>query len=565
MSELINYYFSQDGLFVIPVEHLSREGLTPEYRQTLLQKTVLGATWVDLFERAFKVYWARLEELFARAPAFWFPPRVQHICIVTDSKRVRPYFQPFHKSAWLLYMEDFDPRISNVEFAVFQFLQVERMSLLQQVAPVLGSNLGYWLTRTDGEIRDFCRACGRSQRPDFYAYRALAKAMPWIRGLHHDVLRPLPEMPEQSMMTVPGSGLRFPRSRQPDVDRLFQSWVRAIEGVAENYYQAHHNKCTKSVLALCEWLAEKHPRLLLMGRGGRILWDMEKPRVMDHLRQELSGAASAAVESLHADLSVIDRHCTNFINALTHPEKLPRPQPHSADQNGLSYMHIERREVAYNIHEEGMQRLREPAPAYERLMLGARTIHEWGHLAVEAGWVPIKEGCEQEHQNLLGQTAMLFDEIIDRAPPALIRLCAHSIARQAAPFNSPGAAFTALSLARMEDFQANLLSQRFLSRFETETYVRNNVRTHINDYPRDAYFQRLARYVYEYQYLGFSRLEDPWGFFMKSTWFHEQYLKPGVLSEALFQQLVALVGRICATYAVDERWFNSKGLEVQSW
>ena len=35
-----------------------------------------------------------------------------------------------------------------------------------------------------------------------------------------------------------------------------------------------------------------------------------------------------------------------------------------------------------------MERLHGPPLPYARAMLGARTVHEWAHLAVEAGWVP---------------------------------------------------------------------------------------------------------------------------------------------------------------------------------
>src|SRR4029077_20269193 len=65
---------------------------------------------------------------------------------------------------------------------------------------------------------------------------------------------------------------------------------------------------------------------------------------------------------------------------------LPAPDADSA-QSGYSYLHRERGLIAYNLHEPGMERLRGPALPFARAMLAARTMHEWAHLAVDAGWV----------------------------------------------------------------------------------------------------------------------------------------------------------------------------------
>ena len=132
MTWLTDYYFSEDGMFVIPVEHLSRDGLTDDFRSVLRERASLPAGWTELFEDAFRAYWTRTAELSAQTSMYWFPPRVQNVCVVTDPLHVRPYFQPFYKSAWLLYASDFDPAESNVEFGAFQFLQAERMGVLAQ-------------------------------------------------------------------------------------------------------------------------------------------------------------------------------------------------------------------------------------------------------------------------------------------------------------------------------------------------------------------------------------------------------------------------------------------------
>lgn len=71
------------------------------------------------------------------------------------------------------------------------------------------------------------------------------------------------------------------------------------------------------------------------------------------------------------------------------------------------------------------------------------------------------------------------------------------------------AALTRLLLTRMPDYQANLIARRFLSVAEHETYVRHNVRTLRAQYPPARLWRMLIRYLYEYQYLGFSAVGDP--------------------------------------------------------
>ena len=111
-------------------------------------------------------------------------------------------------------------------------------------------------------------------------------------------------------------------------------------------------------------------------------------------------------------------------------------------------------------------------------------------------------------------------------------------------------------LSRIEDFQSNLLSQRYLDPEERETYIRNNLRSLVHDLPRESFFERLARYAYEYQYLRFSAVGDMRAFFMRTTWFAEQYLEQRILSEEAFDRLLDRMARICDTYAVDEAQFS---------
>ena len=78
-------------------------------------------------------------------------------------------------------------------------------------------------------------------------------------------------------------------------------------------------------------------------------------------------------------------------------------------------MHRARRLLAYNLDEPGIDRRHGPALPYARAMLGARAVHEWAHLAVDAGWVPLAvPAATFEHR--LGALAAQLDAVVARAP-----------------------------------------------------------------------------------------------------------------------------------------------------
>jgi hypothetical protein len=212
--------------------------------------------------------------------------------------------------------------------------------------------------------------------------------------------------------------------------------------------------------------------------------------------------------------------------------------------------------VAYNLHEPVMQRLREPGVPFERWMLGARTIHEWGHLAVEAGWVPVPEQRRGEHAAVQAELAQLFDSIVAESPAALRTHAATRLAELRARTGSAGQALVAQILGRMSDWQSNLLAQRYLSAEERETYVRNNVRPLLSELDSTQLFQALARYAFEYQYLAFSSSPAPRAVFLASTWFSEQFLARGVLGESRLEELLDGVGRLCRCHELDASRFR---------
>jgi hypothetical protein len=115
-----------------------------------------------------------------------------------------------------------------------------------------------------------------------------------------------------------------------------------------------------------------------------------------------------------------------------------------------------------------------------------------------------------------------------------------------------GAGLLQIPLVRMADYQANLLARRYLSRAELETYIRNNVYCLRWTSPPAAFLQRLVRSVFEAQYLELSLVADRRRYLLSSTWFDQDYLHSGTISESQLEELLSLVQRLCAAQEVDD-------------
>jgi hypothetical protein len=182
-------------------------------------------------------------------------------------------------------------------------------------------------------------------------------------------------------------------------------------------------------------------------------------------------------------------------------------------------------------------------------------VHEWAHLAADAGWVPPVRGVSELEARVAAFAAEM-DTVIATAPRAIRALTGADLAALAAEGPTAAGALARVLLARMPDYQANLVARRFLTLEEQEVYVRQNVRALRRDYPPTRLWRMLVRYLYEYQYLAFSAVEDARTYFLRSTWFDQDLLESGVLDDATFDRLTASVAAVCACYAVDDRWFR---------
>jgi hypothetical protein len=310
-------------------------------------------------------------------------------------------------------------------------------------------------------------------------------------------------------------------------------------------------------MELADWLAAEAPPLVVTGERNRIVWDPDAPATLDPLRHELAGADAVAVRAIHADLEVVASHTRAFHAALVDPGALPAP-PANTEQRGYTYLHRERQLIAYNLHEPGMERLAGPPLPYARHMLGARTLHEWAHLADAAGWVP-RTVAPARFTELRGALAAELDATIAAASPRVRDLTCADVA-DLATAGSPGRALTRILLTRMPDYRSNLVARRFMSDAERETYLRHNVRTLRPEYPPHRLWRMLVRYLYEYQYLGpglgSPAITDARAYLVHSTWFDEDFLASRALSEERFDALAEAVAALCACYAVDESRFR---------
>src|SRR5882672_9949712 len=545
-----DYYFDDPRLILVPTEHLTAEGMTAEFSALLAARRGWSPERLSLFDAAFSLYWKRSAALAARTRT-WLPPRRRHVALVTDPLSVRPYVQLLNSSAWMLYEADFDPALSHPEFAAYLLVHGDHMAVSGEVTTAAAQTAAWWLERTDEECEAFAAAAKRSSRPDAAAFRGLAGAIGWLRQLRHETLRPLVVLSPHR--AIPGTGLLVPRALEAEPPALVACSTRAARDALEAYRAAWRAPDAAAVAALCDWLATDAPRLLVTGRNGRIVWDPEAPDGAGVLRDELREADGVAAHAIAADLQVIARHTRAFHAALVAPDALPAPAPNT-DQSGYSYLHRERRLIAYNLHEPGMERLAGPPLPYARHMLGARTWHEWSHLADRAGWV-LRTAPAARFTELKRALAAELDAVIAAAPPRLRDVTRPDVAELAAG-GSAGAALTRIVLGRMPDYRANLIARRFMSDHERETYVRHNIRTLKPEYPPARLWRMLVRYPYEYQYLGpglgSRAIADPRAYLVHSTWFDTDFFASGALDESRFDGLATAVAHLGACYEVDE-------------
>jgi hypothetical protein len=550
-----DYYLDDPRLVLVPIEHLGPTGMDAAMAALLVEHAGWTAASVTLFDAAFALYWTRGTAL-ARRTSTWLAPRRRHVAIVRDPVSVRPYVQLLNTSAWMLYASDVDASLSHPELAGYLLAYGDRLAVSREVTTAAVETAAWWLERTDAECAAFAEAAARSPRPDGDAFRALADALPWLRRLRHETLRPMvvvsPHRP------IPGTGLLVPRALEAEPPALVGRWTAVARRTLAEWRAAWRSGDPAAVSELCEWLRDDAPPLLVTGTGNRVLWDADAPDRIGPVRAALRTGDAVAVRAILADLRLVAERTREFHAALVDPAALPAPAPNT-DQSGYAYLHLPRGRIAYDVDEPSMERLVGPPLPWARHMLGARVVHEWAHLADRAGWV-IRTATRERFAELRRALAAALDATIAAAPSPVRRAAAVDVAALAeAADGSAGRALVRILVSRMPDYRANLIAWRFMRPMERETYLRQNVRTLRLDYDASRFWRMLVRYLYEYQYLG-ARLgsptiTDPRAFFIESTWLDEDVLRAGVVDDAGFDTLAAAVAELCASYAIDETKF----------
>ncbi len=541
---LDDFYFADPRVTLIPVEHLTPEGIAATFAATLRERCGWSEAQLELFDAGFATYWERLAAL-ARRGRDLSPPRRRNVAVVTDPDAVRPFASLLNTSTWTLYACDVDPDRSDAELVAYLLAHGDRMTETGEVTLPAVHLASWWFERSPEERAAFAEAARASTRPDAATSRAIADAIPWLRELRHRPLRP----PRAGThRPIPGTGLLVPRALEQQPDRLATACREAATATLAAFHARWRGTDPDGVRALLSWLAEDAPPLLVTAGRGDVVWDPEAPAAVEVLRARLASAGPAAVRDVAADLRLVAAHTRRFHAALVDPAALPAPDPDSA-QSGYAYLHRSRGRIAYNLDEPGIERLAGPALPYARAMLGARTAHEWAHLAVDAGMVP-RSVDEARWLELLEALATRLDEVIARAPRPLRDRTATDL-RALSREGGAGRALAAIFATRLPDYQSNLLAFRFLDLVEREAYVRQNIRPLAREYQPAQLWRQLVRALYEYQYLGFSAVPDARTYFLEHTWFARDFFACGALDEDDFDALAAAAHALCAAHAID--------------
>ena len=545
--ELRSFYFHHPQLFIVPVEHLSTAGVSPEYVKVAEEERGFGPEFFALMSEAIAKQFERQRVLFSKARGQWFPPRLTNLCVVTDPEGSRPYYQPFTGGSLLLYASDFDPSLSNVEFATYQLVHAERLGITRSIPKTIAGDLGYFIVRSAAERDAFAEAAARCTRPDAEGFRALGKAMPWVGELLHQTLKP-PMLRTDGLTELPGTGLMLTDDQAASLGQLLEAFEGVARGVVDRYYasQAESLGGPSPAERVAAFLLEHRPNLLLADAKDRVIWDPERPDDVSAIDDAVEGICDRAAVAICRDLALVDARTQQMLGRLTNPNALPSHGEEVQQQGGV-YLHEERRMMVYSLHQPGVDTKREGTPPFHAWLLGARMAHEFGHLAAEAGMVRVSPERRARHDEAKRELAALFDTVVDRAPEKLRDQARDHFAGRPVGM-TVGEAMLDMQMQRIGDYASNVFAQALLPTEEMEAYVRVNVRPLAGE--PGSFLGKLARYAYEAQYLGFSKMSDPRHYFLASTWFSVNYIDTGILSRDEADRMLDLMGEVCTSYTL---------------
>ena len=292
-----------------------------------------------------------------------------------------------------------------------------------------------------------------------------------------------------------------------------------------------------------------------------MLWTFTQTQAVGKLRSELKRRNADAVRDIAADLEVVAARTESFLKVV---DEAALPAVGDLDWGGYASLDPATRRIAYDLDEPTIDRRSGAALPFARLMLGARTMHEWGHLAADAGWVP--QGAAGAECN--ARLAAELDAALREAPQVLHLLTADDLDALCHPAPdsaeaglpvvpglpdplTPGGGLVRLMFSRISDFQANLVAAALIPADEMETYVRYNVRWRGGEYLPEALWRLLIRNLYEFQYLRFACLDDPERYFRNATGIEAELVESRVVSTERLSALLAATTAVCDSFAID--------------
>lgn len=546
---LQDYFFLDPRVILVPAEHLSERGVDASFGAALRDRAGWGDAQLRLLNEGFTLFWSRAATLAERLSHLRAPLR-RSVAVLRAGSLVRPYAPILNRSTWTVHEEDLDPARSHPELLAYALLHADRAAELGEVTRPALDLAPYWLLRSEPECNAFVDAARRSAGPERDVFRLIADALPWIRELRHESLRP-PRLGRHRK--IPGTGVLVPQRHETRPPEL----VQHCRAIAHERLARHHAAIAGSgetaKARLLEWLRTSAPPLLVTSSRDTVVWEPDSAAETRGLERALAGVPAAAIDSIQADLERIASHTQCFQEALADPDSLARTSP-EAEQRGYAFLHRERGCIAYDLLEPEIERLRSPALPYAREMLGARTWHEWAHLADDAGYV-IRTVDERRWQTLAEGFGALLDRAVDRAARAIRSATAADLEALAGE-GSPGQRLGRLFLTRLPDYRANLLACRFMSEAERETYVRQNVRPLHREYGSAQSWRLLVRLLYEAQYLRFSEMDAPAEYLREAVLRHD-VLDAGLVEQASWEELYAAAGALCEAHTIDAARFRS--------
>ena len=543
------FYFQDNRGDLVPSEHLAVDGIDGHFAARLAEQPGWTREHVSLLEKALVLYVDRYETLAARF-SFLSPPRLKTLAVISQPDSIRPFARILNESCSTLYLSDIDPAISNPEFAAFLLALAERREETGEVLLAPLHLAPWWFERTSAEVDAFSRAARNSPRPDAESYRAIGNASGWMKKLRHRTARPARR--SKDFHEIAGTGLLVPHAQKDQPGKLLEQIRNSANQTLASFYARQHVEPGKGLHELTAYLQKNRPPLIITDANQAVLWDASEDNTAA-VEARLAECGQPVLQSILEDLRCIASRTQTFLDSLVSPEALA-PTDQAAEQSGYAFMHRSLGKIAYNLDEPAIERLRSPAIPYARAMLGARTLHEWAHRAVDSGWVPRQMDDPQwkESKQVL---ASLLDGVIAELP-ADVRTSVAADLKLLEREASAGATLTDLFENRIEDFSANLLAARIQTTVERESYVRQNVRPLRRLYSSEKKLRTLVRYLYEFQYLHFSSMADPQAYFFEATWFEADFFESGILDGEKFEELTQAAARLCRAHAVDETRFR---------